>query len=162
MTNLPVHGEVNIINTGKKTNQKFCYSRPNMYSSSEIQTLITLAIKYGLYTAENADVFETLESLIDNADVNTATDKAVCSAIRQLNGNGAPVFQCGNNFATILDQANPSLIDVKTIASTPQPSAADFASYVSPVDKTSVLRQESTALYYNGMMMVFGLTGFNL
>lgn len=163
MTNLPVHGEVSIINTKTKNNNKFCYSRPNMYSTSEIQELITLAIKYGLYNAENAEVFKALEAMKDNADLNTATDKALCTAIRQCNASGAPVFQCGSNFATILDPSSPSLIDVKSIATgTPAAAAQDFASYVSPLDRTTVARQDSTAVYYNGMMLVFGLTGFNL
>lgn len=162
MTNAPVHGEVSIINTVNKNNNKYCYSRPNMYSTSEIQELITLAIKYGLYTAENAELFKELEAMKDSADVNTATDKALCTAIRQLNGNGAPVFQCGKNFATLLDESNPSLIDVKTVGTTNAAAAEDFASYVSPVDGTTVARQDSTAIYFNGMMLVFGLTGFNL
>lgn len=162
MTSLAVHGEVSIINTSTKTNQKYCYSRPNMYSTDEIQNLITLAIKYGLYTAETAEIFTNLEAMKDSADTNTAVDKATCTLIRTMNNNGAPVFQCGNKFATYLDDPTVGLIDLMSMASTPTPADASFASYVSTTDGTSLLRQESTAIYYNGMMLVFGLTGFNL
>lgn len=164
MTNYAVHGEVSIINTEKMTNQTFNYSRPNTNKAEEIAELIQLAIKYGLYTAENSSLFAALKDIKDNAGTSVAYDKAICQGIRQINGGAlgqsAPVFQCGNNFGVYAGGSD--LLDLKTITSTQAAVGADFASYISPSDGVTPLRQDSAALYFNGMMLVFGLTGFNL
>ena len=160
----PVCGTVKFIENNKTTT--FDYRQPNQdpvaqaylaYSSNPTaetqQALIGIAMQNGVSFAPD---FSDVEAKINEYLTNLCTPHV---ALRALNTAGAPVFDLGANFDLLgYDGANNYLQTLPTIISEMQAGTAPAVYPATNEQKANMPNQ--IALYYSGMMLVFGLTPY--
>ena len=167
MTSEPVCGSVQFIESGKATT--FNYRQPDQdpvaqayvaYNNAvEVdekaalqQVLIATAMQNGVTFAAD---FSDAEAKINEYLTRLCTPHVL---LRNLNGAGAPVFDLGGNFDLVgYDGINNYLQDLNTIAAEYQGGSP--AMYQATNEQKLNMPNEC-ALYFNGMMLVFGLTNF--
>ena len=159
----PVCGSVKFIESGKTT--LFNYRQPNndpvaqaylAYAAdpSDVnqQTMIATAMQNGVTFAAD---FSDVEAKINEYLTTLCTPHV---ALRGLNNAGAPVFDLGPNFDLLgYDGNNAYLQALPTIIAEQQGGAP--AIYQATNDQKANMPNQCT-LYYNGMMLVFGLTPY--
>ena len=168
MTNTPVCGNVTIEYT-EGNNSVFNYRQPNPSEplcaayvawqtaaaeeqAAKQQEMVMLAIQMGV--CEMTDDEATMASKIADYIQTKVFDHV---AIRTVNENGGPVIDLGGDLplATMASMSATNLSSVASVA-TGSPDV-----YTLTAEQKAAV-SDFTALYYNGMMMVFGLKSINL
>ena len=166
LTNAPCYGNVNITKSNKAVS--FDYRKPVTDdpvalaylayaadpSAANQQAMIVAAMGKGVtFAADFSDANEKIAAYL-------ATVPAIFQhgALRALNGNGAPVFDLGNQFPLLgYDGSNPFLQDLQTIVAE-QSGGAPAVYQMSNEQKANM--PDYMALYFQGMMLVFELTPY--
>ena len=163
LTNSPACGTVNFVENGVTT--KFNYRQPNTDpvaqayiayvsnpSQETQQALAVAAMQNGVTFAADYSDFE--------AKLN-AYLTALCTPhvmMRGLNNAGAPVFDFGGAFPLLgYDGVNSYLQELSTIVAEQQGGAP--AMYAASAEQKAVMPNYCT-IYFNGMMLVMGLTPY--
>ena len=154
-TNANVCGSVEIIRTGKS--EVFDYSQPvtaELQSAAEIQAGLQSgdqAIIAALCEKYSCASVEELMALAQSLGASYGADATNHALLRGANNLGAPVFECGGEFAYFdgthkylqpLSNANPSAPSTDPLLPT-----SDF------ITKAT----DTTTLYYNGMLVLLGV-----
>ena len=164
LTSNPVSGSVKFIESGKST--LFNYRQPDQDpvaqaylayaatgSAEAQQNMIAVAMANGVTFAAD---FSDVEAKITEYLTNLCTPHVL---LRNLNAAGAPVFDLGERFDLLgYDGINSYLQTLPTIASEMQVGTPAVKFQPSTEQLTNMPNYVS--LYYNGMMLVFGLTNY--
>ena len=163
LTAYPVSGTVQFIETGKST--LFNYRQPNTDPVAQAylayvanptqetqQNMVAVAMANGVTFAQD---FSDVEAKINEYLTTLCTPHVM---LRALNTAGAPVFDLGANFDLLgYDGANDYLQTLPTIVAEQQGGAP--APY-QPTNDQKANMPNYCAIYYTGMMLVFGLSNF--
>ena len=167
ITALPACGSVKFINNGV-VSETYNYAQPDgsildIYAeASRIASIGTpeevkeFIDKYNIPHAEDysdavQQITDFVNPLVDGL-VETVTNHTI---LRALNANGAPVYQSGTGFATY-DGAHQYLQPLLNGAT--WQTAGPVFDEITNEDPFFAEAKEHTAVYYNGMMLVFGLS----
>ena len=166
LTAYPVSGTVKFIESGKNTT--FNYRQPNTdpvaqayiayvsAPSDELQqALVMTAIQNGVAINPASDTADQINAKINEYLTTLCTPHVM---LRSLNSAGAPVFDLGANFDLLgYDGQNSFLQTLPTIAAEQQGGAP--AMYEATNEQKANM-PNYCAIYYTGMMLVFGLSNF--
>ena len=164
VTNYPVCGKVNIINSSKEI--IFDYRQPandpvvqayllNQADPSEAhqQALIAAAVSKGVeFAADFSDAEEKITAYITQ----------ICTiqqVLRGLNGGGAPVFDFGAQLPLGTTDGSTGMYEATSFAAYMQGQPVAPVAY-SLTDQQKALVGDYTTLYFNGMALVFALYSF--
>ena len=167
LTSNPVSGTVKFIESGKNTT--FNYRQPNTdpvaqayiayvsAPSDELQqALVMTAIQNGVAINPASDTADQINAKINEYLTNLCTPHVL---LRNLNAAGAPVYDLGANFDLLgYDGINSYLQTLPAIASEMQAGTAPVK--FQPTNEQLAGMPNYVSLYYNGMMLVFGLTNY--
>ena len=163
LTSNPVSGTVQFIESGKNTT--FNYRQPNTdpvaqaylaYAAAQTpeaqQNMIAVAMQNGVTFAAD---FSDVEAKINEYLTALCTPHVM---LRGLNSSGAPVFDLGANFDLLGYDGNNSYL--QTLPTIVAEQSGGAPSKFAPSAAQLQGMPNYISLYYNGMMLVFGLTNF--
>ena len=164
LTSNPVSGSVKFIESGKTT--LFNYRQPDQ--DPVAQAYLAYAATGSAEAQQNMIAVAMANGVTFAADFSDANDKIneyltnLCTPhvlLRNLNAAGAPVFDLGERFDLLgYDGINSYLQTLPTIASEMQ--AGTPAVKFQPSTEQLTNMPNYVSLYYNCMMLVFGLTNY--
>ncbi|MCQ2087853.1 MAG: Ig-like domain-containing protein [Bacilli bacterium] len=172
----PACGEVKIVETGK-SESVYNYARPNVArvdGAKEIMTelmrvknlapadqaaavpgLVALATKYNVsFSPDYSDLTANLQAYCETVGKEEFTKIGVIRA----NGGQIPVFQAGNAFTAFDGQPSHGLQDISNVP-TWTTGSPNFST-ITPSHDFVTSKPTTVALYYSGMLMVFGVSYF--
>lgn len=165
-TDTPACGRIDIINDEMVQTYDYIQpaaDNPNFLKAMEIQQallgaqagtvsaeeLMALAQKYGVSFVDQDTLIAGLTQAAQDANAQATADATPHGVLRAIQANGAPVFQSGNGFGYYdgAHQYMQPMMNAATGSYDPMTTDDPFVTGLS----------DTTCLYFNSMMLVFGL-----